>query len=66
MSIIRKRELQSMTKEELLKKLKDLELELIKERAKKYGQGVSIKTKEIRRTIARIKTLLNLKYNYKV
>jgi ribosomal protein L29 len=66
MSIIRKREFQSMTKEELLKKLKDLELELIKERAKKYGQGVSIKTKEIRRTIARIKTLLNLKYNYKV
>mgnify|MGYP000346425403 CR=1 FL=1 len=66
MSIIRKRELQNMTKEELLKKLKDLELELIKEKAKKYGQGVSIKTKEIKKTIARIKTLLSSKYNYKI
>ncbi len=64
--IIKKRDLQSMTKEELLKKLKDLELELIKEKTKKYGQGVSIKTKEIKRTIARIKYLLNSKYNYKI
>lgn len=64
--IIKKRDLQLMTKEELLKKLKDLELELIKEKTKKYGQGVSIKTKEIKRTIARIKYLLNSKYNYKI
>lgn len=67
MAIIRKKELAMMSKEELLKKLKDLELELIKERnIKQVGQGVKIRTKEIKRTIARIKTILNSKYNYKI
>ena len=45
-----------MSKEERLNKLKDLKLELIKARAKKSSQGVSLKTKEIKRTIARILT----------
>ncbi|MEM1577507.1 MAG: 50S ribosomal protein L29 [Candidatus Pacearchaeota archaeon] len=67
MAIIRKKELSMLSKEELLKKLRDLELELIKQRnIKQVGQGVKIKTREIKRTIARIKTILNLKYKYKI
>ncbi|MEM4647753.1 MAG: 50S ribosomal protein L29 [Candidatus Pacearchaeota archaeon] len=67
MAIIRKKELSMLSEEELLKKLKDLELELIKQRnIKQVGQGVKIKTREIKRTIARIKTILNLKYKYKI
>ncbi len=66
MAIIRKGELKNLDKEELIKKLKDLELELLKQKAIKSQAGTKIKTKEIRRTIARIKTILNLKYNFKV
>ncbi len=66
MAIIRKSELNALSKDELLKKLKDLEVELIKERAIKQQQGVKIRTKEIRRSIAKIKTILNLKHNIKL
>lgn len=67
MAIIKKNQLKSMQKEELLKKLKDLEIELIKQRNIKQTQsGTKIKTKEIRKTIARIKTILSLKYNVKI
>lgn len=67
MAIIRKKELLMLSKEDLLKKLRDLELELIKERnIKQAGQGVKIRIKEIKRTIARIKTILNSKYKYKI
>ncbi|MEM1535160.1 MAG: 50S ribosomal protein L29 [Candidatus Pacearchaeota archaeon] len=66
MAIIRKTELQALSKEELLKKLDDLQLSLIKERAVKPGQGAKIKIREIKRTIARIKTILRSKYNTKI
>jgi len=67
MAIIRKSELKALSKEELLKRLKDLELELLKERnVKQSGQGTKIRTREIKRTIARIKTFLHSKYNLKV
>ncbi|MEM2932724.1 MAG: 50S ribosomal protein L29 [Candidatus Pacearchaeota archaeon] len=65
MAIIRKSELKTLSKEELLKKLNDLELNLIKERGIRPGQGAKTKIKEIRRNIAKIKTILRLKYNLK-
>jgi len=56
MAILKNKDIKGMSKEERLNKLKDLKLELIKARAKKSSQGVSLKTKEIKRTIARILT----------
>jgi len=65
MAIIKKSELNA-SKDELLKRLKDLELSLVKERVIKQGQqGTKIKIKEIRRSIAKIKTILRLKHNIK-
>jgi len=58
--IMRKKEIKNLPKNELQKKLKDLEIELIKSRSQKTTHGASLKTKEIKRTIARILTHLNL------
>lgn len=60
MAIIRKRELQSFGEEELGKKLDELRLEQLKLRAQK-GQASSgtRKSKELKRTMARIHTRLN-------
>ncbi|HDI03053.1 MAG TPA: 50S ribosomal protein L29 [Candidatus Pacearchaeota archaeon] len=55
MAIIRKKELERLTKEELEKKLKELEMEKMKLKAKK-GQptGKTKQIKEIKKVIARI------------
>lgn len=60
MAIIRKKEVQRLTKHELLEKKKELELEQLKIKAQR-GQtsGASKKTTEIKKTIARINTQLN-------
>ena len=60
MAIIRKKELKNLTKEELEKKLKELEIELIKSKSQKTMHGATLKIKEIKKTIARILTHLNL------
>jgi len=58
MAIIRKKELKNFTKEEFGKKLKELEIELIKSKSQRTTHNTAIKTKEIKRTIARILTHL--------
>jgi ribosomal protein L29 len=64
--LMRKSELNALSKEELMKRLSDLELSLIKERARRQEQGSKIKIREIKRTIARIKTILKVKHNISV
>jgi len=59
MSILKNKQIRSMPDEELKKKMHELKLELMKET--KAGQGASIKTKEIKRTIARILTHARIK-----
>lgn len=61
MAIIRKRDLSGSTEAELMKKLEELKLESMK--ATKPSQGTSIKTREIKKTIARILTYLKQKQN---
>ncbi|MCD6215884.1 MAG: 50S ribosomal protein L29 [Candidatus Aenigmarchaeota archaeon] len=64
MAIIRKKEMRNMGKTELEKKLAELNLELSKARSiSDVGGSVKSpgKLKEIRRTIARIKTYINQK-----
>jgi len=61
MAIIRKKEMKNFTKEECEKKLKELEVELIKSRSLRTTHNTAIKTKEIKRTIARILTHLTNK-----
>lgn len=60
MAIIKKKEIQNLNKEELLKKLKNLEFELLKLRVQKgQASAGTKKSKEIKRVIARIHTQLN-------
>ncbi|MEM0481054.1 MAG: 50S ribosomal protein L29 [Candidatus Aenigmatarchaeota archaeon] len=62
MVIIRKSELKKMSKEELLKKLKELREELMKIKSQTEMKRPIKNTgriREIRRTIARILTMLN-------
>ncbi len=60
MVIIRKTEIQNMNKQELLIKLKELELELLKLKIQKgQASAGTKKSKEIKRVIARIYTQLN-------
>ncbi len=60
MAIIRKKEIKSMSGEELKKRLGELELELLKAYSQKSAKTQSSnKLKEIRRTIARMLTLIN-------
>ncbi len=62
MAIIRKKEMKSMTSDELKKRLDELKLELIKQRGQ-LAVGGAVKSpgrvKYIRRTIASILTILN-------
>lgn len=60
MAILKNRDIKNLNKDELLNKRKELELELLKIRTQK-GQAStgSRKTKEIKKTIARINTQLN-------
>lgn len=60
MSIIRKKEIQRYNEQEIKERMKDLEIEKLKINAQKgQSSGASKKIKEIRRTIARMKTQLN-------
>ena len=59
MAIIKKKEIKSMEKNELSKKMEELRYELIKVRSQKATQGGPKKIKEIKKTIARINTQLN-------
>ena len=61
MAVIRKRELTNMTEKELMSKLEELKLEAMK--SIKPAQGTSVKTREVKRTIARILTLIKQKKN---
>ena len=54
MAILRSKQIKSMPAEEIKKKIQELRFELMKET--KPGQGASIKTREIKRTIARLLT----------
>jgi len=61
MAIIKNRELKNISGEELNKKLNELKLELMKEKASAYS-GITKnpgKIKEIKRTIAKILTIKN-------
>lgn len=57
MAILKAKQVRALSRQDADKKLKELRLEMLKET--KPGQGASIKTKEIKRTIARILTHLN-------
>jgi ribosomal protein L29 len=59
MAIIKKKELKNMEEKELIKKMEELKMELLKTRSQKASHGGPKKTKEIKRTIARINTQLN-------
>lgn len=62
MAILRTKDIRKMDEKELEKRLKELKLELAKEKAKiNVGAAVTSpgKIREIRRTIARIKTIQN-------
>jgi len=60
MVIIRKKELVNMSETELTKKLEELKLEAMK--SIKPAQGTSVKSREVRRTIARILTYIKQKH----
>ena len=55
MAILRSKEIKEMKKEEKEKKMKELKIELMK--SAKATQGGSNKTREIKRTIARLLTI---------
>ncbi|MBI5148860.1 50S ribosomal protein L29 [Candidatus Pacearchaeota archaeon] len=61
MAIIKKKEIKNMAKEELEKRLLELRIELIRVRAQKSSKTAGTKTKEIKRTIARILTRIKQK-----
>lgn len=56
MAILKSKEIKSMGKTEIEAKLKELKMELIKSRAKS-SQGTSSKSREIKKTIARLLTI---------
>lgn len=57
MTILRSKEIKGMNKKEMEGKIKELELELVKARVA-AGKGGKNKIWEIKRTIARLKTLM--------
>ncbi len=61
MAIIRKKELKNMNEEELKERLDALRIELMKEESKIASKQASQKRREIKKTIARILTMLNQK-----
>jgi len=60
MAVLKNKDIKNMNSDDLNKRLKDLKLELIKSRSQR-AQGAAIKTKEIKKAIARILTHQNLK-----
>ncbi len=64
MAILRANEIREMTIDEMKKKLVELKRELLKERAHKASAGAPMnpgRMRELRRTIARILTIMNEK-----
>lgn len=59
MAIIKKKEIKNMEEKELMKRLEELKMELLKTRGQKASHGGPKKTKEIKKTIARLNTQLN-------
>jgi len=59
MAILRAKDISKMTEKERNAKLKDLKMELVKEKAT-ASKGGKLKTKEIKRTIARLLTFNRL------
>jgi len=55
MAILRAKDISKMSEKERNEKIKDLKIELIKNKAS-AGKGGKIKTKEIKKTIARLLT----------
>lgn len=64
MTILKSKDIQKMNREERMKKIGELKLELIKSKVSASKAGTS-KIKEIRKTIARILTLNNQDKNSK-
>ena len=58
MTILKMKDIRGMNANDLNSRLKDLRLELIKSRSQK-AQGTAMKTKEIKKAIARILTHQN-------
>ncbi|MBS3084902.1 50S ribosomal protein L29 [Candidatus Pacearchaeota archaeon] len=56
MAILKIKDIKAMRKEDREKKLKELKFELIKSKGK-VSQGGSLKTREIKKTIARLLTI---------
>jgi ribosomal protein L29 len=63
MAILRQSDIKKMSAEELQAKLQDLRLELMKSEAKRATHSPPGKTKEIKRTIARILTEIKIREN---
>ena len=59
MAILKAREIRQQSDAELRKKLNELKLELLRQRAQKSQAQAKLKIREIKRTIARIKTILH-------
>lgn len=63
MAIIRQKEIKGYSKEDLKKRLNELRLESVK--MAKPSHGSSVKTREVKRTIARILTQMNMSKDQK-
>ena len=63
MAIIRKKEIKNLNSKELESKIKDLRLEILKTNSQKATQSATgtKRVKEIKKTIARMKTQINIK-----
>ncbi len=59
MAILKSKDISKMSEKEIEGKVKDLRLELVKNRISS-GKGGKLKTKEIKRTIARLLTINRL------
>ena len=59
MAILKAKDISKMSEKERNSKIKDLKIELMKDRAS-AGKGGKLKTKEIKRTIARLLTFNRL------
>jgi ribosomal protein L29 len=60
MTIIKKQDIKKLSRDEALEKVKDLKIELMRERINS-AKGGKVKIKEIKRTIARLLTFNRLK-----
>ena len=64
MAILKQKDISKMSKKEIQEKIKDLKTELIKERINS-GKGGKSKTREIKKTIARLLTFNRLNQPFK-